>query len=80
MAYTSADTVPTIVGAQVTGGHEGLPELILQVRYENGVVSDVTMENQMGVRLMAACGVEELDGLIGQPWTRVMEILPRQEG
>ena len=47
--------VATIVGAQVVGGHEGLPELILQIKYENGVVSGVTLENDMGVHLLAQC-------------------------
>ena len=66
---------PTIVGATVTGGHEGLPELILKIRYENGVVSDVVMENDMGVALLNHCGAQELDALVGEPWSRVLEIL-----
>lgn len=68
-------TLPTIVGARITGGHEGLPELILKIRYENGVVSDVVMENDMGVALMAHCGAQDVDALVGEPWHRVLEIL-----
>ncbi|MEM7097258.1 MAG: hypothetical protein AAF541_03290 [Pseudomonadota bacterium] len=70
-------TIPTIVDALITGGHEGTPELILKIEYENGVVSDVTMENEMGVKLLEHCGVDELPGLIGEPWNKVLEILDR---
>jgi hypothetical protein len=71
---------PIIVAAQVTGGHDGQPELILKIRYENGVVGDAVMENALGVKLMAHCGAEELTALVGQPWQAVIEILQDNSG
>ena len=68
-------TSPVIVAAQVSGGHDGQPELILKIKYENGVVGDAVMENALGVKLLAHCGAEDLAGLVGQPWQRVIEIL-----
>ncbi len=65
----------TIEGVQLTGGHEGQPELILRLRYPNGVASDVVVENALGVRLLAHCGAERLDDLVGEPWSRLVEIL-----
>lgn len=66
---------PVIVAAEVTGGHDGQPELILKIRYENGVVGDAVMENALGVKLLAHCGASHLSELVGQPWQAVIEIL-----
>ncbi len=49
--------------------------MILRIRYENGVESDVVVENALGVKLMSHCKADSLDDLVGQPWHRVMEIL-----
>lgn len=64
---------PVIVGASVAGGHDGSAELIVQVRFENGAVRDVAMENDTGLALMAVCGVDSVDALIGQPWQRFLQ-------
>jgi hypothetical protein len=66
---------PIIVAAEVTGGHDGQPELILKIRYENGVVGDAVMANALGVKLLAHCGASDLSELVGQPWQAVIEIL-----
>lgn len=69
----SQPLIPTIVGATVAGGHDGSPELIVQVRFENGAVRDVAMENDTGLALMDVCGVDSIDGLAGQPWHKLLE-------
>lgn len=68
---------PVIVAAEISGGHDGQPELILKIEYENGVVSDAVMENALGIKLLAHCQAADLDGLIGQPWQRVIEVLEK---
>ena len=45
------------------------------LRYPNGVASDVVVENALGVRLLAHCGAERLEDLVGEPWSRLVEIL-----
>lgn len=69
----SATATPTIVGAVIAGGHDGQPELIVQVRFENGAVRDIAMENDTGLALMSVCGVDSIDGLTGQPWHKLLE-------
>ncbi|MCR9277209.1 MAG: hypothetical protein NXH85_04475 [Pseudomonadaceae bacterium] len=64
---------PVIVGASIAGGHDGAAELIVQVRFENGVVRDVAMENDTGLALMSVCGVHSIEELAGQPWQRFLE-------
>ncbi len=79
MPHTSTDAStprlpePVIVGASIAGGHDGSAELIVQVRFENGAVRDVAMENDTGLALMAVCGVDSVDGLKGQPWQRFLQ-------
>ena len=74
MDSNSAQDGPRIVGAELSAAHDGQPELILKIRYENGVLSDVTMENELGVALVAHCG-SNLQDLIGQPWHTIMTVL-----
>lgn len=64
---------PVIVGASIAGGHDGAAELIVQVRFENGAVRDVAMENDTGLALMAVCDVDSIDDLVGQPWQRFLQ-------
>ncbi|XOV82240.1 MAG: hypothetical protein ACFHXK_15425 [bacterium] len=73
-------TQPVIVAAEVTGGHDGQPELILKIRYENGVTGDAVMENALGIKLLAHCGASQLNELVGQPWQAVIEILQDNTG
>ena len=75
MNQSDLSNQPVIVAAEVTGGHDGQPELILKIRYENGVVGDAVMENALGVKLLAHCGASDLSELVGQPWQAVIEIL-----
>lgn len=71
---------PIIIAADVSGGHDGQPELILKIRYENGVVGDAVMENALGVKLLAHCGASHLSELVGKPWQAVIEILQDTDG
>lgn len=75
-AAVTLDSMPHIVNAHIAAGHDGQPELILSLRFANGAVSQVAMENELGIKLMAHCGAQQLNELTGQPWHRVLEILP----
>ena len=80
MNQSKLQNQPVIVAAEVSGGHDGQPELILKIRYENGVVGDAIMENALGVKLLAHCGASHLSELVGQPWQAVIEILQDTDG
>jgi hypothetical protein len=66
LATETADAV--IVGAEITAGHDGSADLVLQVRYENGVVAPVVLDQDTAFDLMAACGAASLEALVGRCW------------
>jgi hypothetical protein len=66
---------PVIDAASLAAGHDGLPELVLRIRYENGGFGDLVVSNEAGLRLMARCGAERLEALVGQSWREVRNAL-----
>jgi hypothetical protein len=69
----SPTATAVIVGADLAAGHDGQAELVLRIRYPNGVVGDVVLDAQTGFALMRHCDIESLDGLTGQSWRRILE-------
>ncbi len=68
---TSEDAI--ILGAEIGAGHDGAAELILRVRFQNGVVGPVMLDSDTALKLMNACGVASIDKLAGHPWLKVLE-------
>ena len=66
---------PFIEGAALAAGHDGFPELVLRIRYENGALGNVIVDNAAGIRLMARCGAERIEALAGQSWREVRNAL-----
>jgi hypothetical protein len=64
-----------IADAIVAPGHDGRAELVVHVRYENGVVGSVTLDAQCARKLMEDCGAEVATDLCGQPWQRLLDVL-----
>jgi hypothetical protein len=62
-----------IVSAEIAAGHDGDADLVLQVRYQNGVVGHVVLDAATGFELMRNCGVESIAALAGQSWRRILE-------
>jgi hypothetical protein len=69
-----------IVDAVVAPGHDGQAQLVVRVRYENGAIGSVTLEADRARKLMEDCGAESAADLRGQPWRRLLGVLPREEG
>jgi hypothetical protein len=67
------DSEAVIVSAGITAGHDGAAELVLSVRYQNGVVSPVVLDPETAIALMNACGVADIDQLAGHAWRKVLE-------
>jgi hypothetical protein len=62
-----------IVGAEIVAGHDGSAELLVRLRHPNGVEAPVQLDEDTGLKLMAACGATHVDDLKGQSWRRIME-------
>lgn len=62
-----------IVGAEIVAGHDGAAELLVRLRHANGVEAPVALDEQTGLKLMAACGASHVDELKGQSWRRILE-------
>lgn len=62
-----------ILGAEIAAGHDGAADLVLQVRFQNGVEGPVVLDLETAVQLMNACGVASIDKLAGHPWRKVLE-------
>ncbi len=67
---------PVIVDAVVAPGHDGQAQLVVRVSYENGALGSVTLEADRARQLMEACAAESAEDLRGQPWQRLLDVLP----
>lgn len=70
-ALPSSEAV--IVGAELAAGHDGEAELVVRIRYPNGVVGSVLLDAAAGYALMSNCAADSLDGLKGQSWRKILE-------
>ena len=62
-----------ITGAEIGAGHDGSAELVVRLRYPNGAEGVVVLDEDAGLKLMAACGASQLDELNGHSWRRIVE-------
>lgn len=79
MRTRAASSEPVIVDAVVTPGHDGQAQLVVRVAYENGAIGSVTIEARSARKLMEDCGAASAEDLRGQPWRRLLDVLPRKE-
>lgn len=71
MSGSAAEAV--IVGAEIVAGHDGSAELVVRLRHPDGSEGPVVLDEDLGLRLMQACGAAELSELAGQSWRRILE-------
>jgi hypothetical protein len=57
-----------IAAARTTGGHDGSAALVLDIRYSNGAIGEITLDGGTGVLLMAFCGADDAAALVGHSW------------
>ena len=67
---------PVIASAHVVAGHDGEAQLEVRVRYENGALGTVMLDPGCARRLLEECRAETPDDLSGQPWQRLLDVLP----
>ena len=66
---------PAIEDAVVAPGHDGQAVLVVRVRHENGAIGTVTLDARQARKLFESCSAESPDGLRGQPWQRLLDVL-----
>ena len=67
----------TISGARVAAAHDGVAELIVAIRFENGGVTEVTLDQVAGDALMRYCDAKGLEDLPGHSWELVRRALQK---
>ena len=65
----AAPSEATIVGAEISAGHDGAAELLISIRYGNGAISQVALDADTAFGVLRAGEAADLAGLIGRSWT-----------
>lgn len=64
-----------INNVRLGAAHDGDAELVVTLAFENGGVTDVTLDHFAASHLMDACAAKRPEALIGQGWQRVRDAL-----
>ena len=68
-----------ITRATVVGGHDGRAEIEVELTYDNGGMSTISLDEESCTASLDRAGVSSLDELVGQPWSIVLPALRRQD-
>lgn len=66
-------SLATVLAADIAAGHDGDADLVITVRYENGVVGSVTLDADSAFEIMQSCGAASSADLVGRPWRDIMK-------
>ncbi|MBL4681427.1 MAG: hypothetical protein JKY88_11990 [Pseudomonadales bacterium] len=66
---------PCIKEVRLAAAHDGEAELVINIVYPNGAVSEVALDNFACSALFDSCGAKAADDLIGQSWEKVKDAL-----
>jgi hypothetical protein len=69
------DASTVIVGAQIVAGHDGSAEMLVTVRYHNGALGQVALDEDTGLDVLRVCGAADLADLTGRSWRDILERL-----
>mgnify|MGYP003632138665 CR=1 FL=1 len=61
--------------AKVTAAHEGIAEMIVCIEFDNGGLSEVTLDAVAVDALMKSTNAASVDELMGASWERVRDAL-----
>jgi len=67
-----------ITRATVVGGHDGRAEIEVELTYDNGGTSTISLDEEACTTSLDTAGVNSIDDLVGQPWSVVLPALERQ--
>jgi hypothetical protein len=69
----------TITRATVVGGHDGRAEIEVELTYDNGGTSVISLDEEACTASLDVAGVRSLDELVGQPWSTLLPAFERPE-
>ena len=64
--------------ATVVGGHDGRAEIEVELTYDNGGVSTISLDEEACTASLDRAGISSIDELVGQPWSTVLPALEEQ--
>jgi hypothetical protein len=64
-----------ITRATVVGGHDGRAEIEVELTYDNGGTSTISLDEEACIASLDGAGVTSIDELVGQPWSTVLPAL-----
>jgi len=67
-----------ITRATVVGGHDGRAEIEVELTYDNGGTSTISLDEETCTASLDEAGVSSLDELVGRPWSTVLPALEQQ--
>lgn len=67
-----------ITRATVVGGHDGRAEIEVELTYDNGGTSTISLDEEACTTSLDLAGVSSIDELVGRDWSLVLPALDRQ--
>ncbi len=61
--------------ASVAGGHDGRAEIEVELTYDNGGTTTISLDEEACTASLDRAGVSSIDELIGRPWSIVLPTL-----
>jgi hypothetical protein len=61
--------------ATLAGGHDGRAEIEVELTYDNGGTTTISLDEEACTASLDRAGVSSLDELVGQPWSIVLPAL-----
>jgi len=68
----------TIPRAAVVGGHDGRAEVEVEISYDNGGTSTISLNEEACSAWLDSIEATSIDDLVGLPWSTVLPVLQRQ--
>ena len=62
----------------VVGGHDGRAEIEVEITYDNGGTSTISLDEEACMASLDRAGVSSIDEMVGQSWSVVLPALERQ--
>jgi hypothetical protein len=69
-----------ITRATIVGGHDGRAEIEVELTYDNGGTSTISLDEEACTASLDRAGIGSIDELVGQPWSVVLPALEPTRG
>ncbi len=66
--------------AVVVGGHDGRAEIEVEITYDNGGISTISLDEEACTASLDEAGVTSIEQLVGRPWNVVLPAIRHRAG